>query len=711
MKIKKYFLIGFTTLSLIGLVSCGGKDGGSTSNNSTSSTTKPTTELTDSEIYNEILGEFYSTYSEAFDTDTIDQRYAKMAIAEAKLLESGVMLPTTTQGGLYALSRVAPYTFDYSKAGNDSDRYHQALVTKEIIKAEDRATMKNKWAELQGSGNYISWAKNYLETHNYTLEDSYNIAYSANPKTWDVLATSQSDDSNAIINTYDGLVEYDVEGVLKPALAESWTISDDGLTYTFKIRQGVKWVDSQGRELSLVTADDFVAGFQHMLDAKGGLEYLVDGKIVGVTEYLETQDNFDSVGVKAIDNYTLEYTLTEKTSYFMSMLGYGVFAPMNRAFYESLGGKFGNSFDASSADYNYGKSEDTIAYCGPYLVSNNTANSIISFTSNTNYWNKDNINVKNINWYYNDGTDVTKAYTDFKAGTIDVCSLTSSTIETAKAEGLFDDYSYISSTTTTTFMAFYNVNRKAYANVNDNSLVSTKTEAERIATNKALQNQNFRLALSYATNRIAYNSQKVGDALAATSLRNTYTPGDFVMLSEDTEVLINGEATVFRKGTYYGEIVQAQITADGYSIKVWDKDMNDGLGSSDGFDGWYNVEEANASLAKAIEELTDLNISASNPIKIDYPYFSTSSVYTNVANAYKKSIEEALEGKVIINLVACTSQSEWLNAGYSTTLGSEANYDMYDLSGWGPDYLDPSTYLDTFLPDGNGYMTKCIGLF
>lgn len=710
MKFKKSLLIGFTTLSLIGLASCGGGESSSSSVSSTTTTT-PTTELTDSEIYDKVLKEFYTAYSEALDTDILDERYAKMAIAEAKLLESGVILPTTTQGGLYSLSRVAPYTFDYAKAGNDSDRFHQALVTKEIIKVQDRITMKNKWEELKGSGNYISWAKNYLETHNYTLEDTYNISYSSNPKTWDVLATSLSADSNAIINTYDGLVEYDVEGVLKPALADSWTISDDGLTYTFKIRQGVKWVDSQGRELSEVTADDFVAGFQHMLDAKGGLEYLVDGLIAGVSEYLETQDNFEAVGVKAIDNYTLEYTLTEKTSYFVSMLGYGVFAPMNRAFYESLGGKFGSSYDSASSDYKYGKSEDTIAYCGPYLVSNNTANSMISYTLNPLYWNKDNINVKNINWYFNDGTDVTKSYTDFKAGTIDVCSLSSSTIETAKAEGLFDDYSYISSTTTTTFMTFYNVNRKAYSNSNDNSLTSSKTESERIATNKALQNQNFRLALSYATNRILYNAQKVGDSLATTSLRNTYTPGDFVRLSEDTQVLINGEEVLFKKGTYYGEIIQAQIDKDGYQIKVWDENMNDGLGSSDGFDGWHNVENAKSHLDKAIEELKDLNISKTNPIKIDYPYFSNSSVYTNVANAYKKSIEEALEGKVIINLVACTSQSEWLNAGYTTTLGSEANYDMYDLSGWGPDYLDPSTYLDTFLPDGNGFMTKCIGLF
>ena len=82
-----------------------------------------------------------------------------------------------------------------------------------------------------------------------------------------------------------------------------------------------------------------------------------------------------------------------------------------------------------------------------------------------------------------------------------------------------------------------------------------------------------------------------------------------------------------------------------------------------------------------------------------------------MANAYKQSVESTLEGKVIVNLVACADADEWQNAGYYTENGAEANYHVYDLSGWGPDYGDPSSYLDTMLPDYAGYMTKCIGIF
>ena len=65
----------------------------------------------------------------------------------------------------------------------------------------------------------------------------------------------------------------------------------------------------------------------------------------------------------------------------------------------------------------------------------------------------------------------------------------------------------------------------------------------------------------------------------------------------------------------------------------------------------------------------------------------------------------------VINMVECATSAEWYYAGYYPEVGSDSNYDICDLSGWGPDYGDPQTYLDTMLPDGVGYMTKAIGLF
>ena len=666
---------------------------------------------TSTELYNEALGDFNDALATAKEAETVDERYALMAVAEGKLMESAMMYPLTSRGGMYAMYRMAPRTKDYTLWGSDKDRYHQYVVTTDFIKAEDYNEMRAKWDELKGTGTYESWVKEYLAGKGYTLKDSFSMPYASDPVTWDGLATSRAADTDAIINTYDGLMEYDVEGTLQPALAESYEVSDDGLTYTFHLRKDVKWTDSQGREVDTVKADDFVAGMQHMCDAQGGLEYLVQGVIKNVSQYISGEvTDFDEVGVKAVDDYTVEYTLEEPCNYFMTMLGYTIFMPMSRSYYQSQGGKFGAEYDSSAADYQYGKDSNSIAYCGPYLVTNATAKNTIVFKLSDSYWNKDNVNIKTLTWLFNDQSDVTKMYTDAKAGTVDYVNLNTSTMETAKSEGLYDQYAVVSDTDATSFMGFYNINRTATANANDGTTAkSTKSDEEIQRTNKALQNVHFRRAISFAADRGAYNAQQVGEDLKYTSLRNTFTPGYFVSLSKDTTIQINGTDTTFPAGTYYGEIVQKQIDADGVKIKVWDAENK----TSDGFDGWYNPENAVEELNTAIEELAEdgITIDESNPIQIEYPYPSAVEVYTNKANSYKKSVEAALGGKVVINLVDAVDLDGWYYAGYYVNYGYEQNYDVYDVSGWGPDFGDPCSYLDTMLPDYEGYMTKCFGIF
>lgn len=666
---------------------------------------------TSTELYNEALGDFNDALATAKKAETVDERYALMAVAEGKLMESAMMYPLISKGGMYAMYRMAPRTRDYTLWGSDQDRYHQYIVTTDFIKAEDYNEMRAKWDELKGTGTYESWVKEYLAGKGYTLKDSFSMPYASDPVTWDGLATSLAADINAIINTYDGLMEYDVEGTLQPALAESYEVSDDGLTYTFHLRKDVKWTDSQGREVDTVKADDFVAGMQHMCDAQGGLEYLVQGVIKNASQYISGEiTDFDEVGVKAVDDYTVEYTLEKPCSYFETMLGYTIFMPMSRSYYQSQGGKFGAEYDSSAADYQYGKDSNSIAYCGPYLVTNATAKNTIVFKLSDSYWNKDNVNIKTLTWLYNDQSDVTKMYTDAKAGTVDYVNLNTSTMETAKSEGLYDQYAVVSDTDATSFMAFYNINRTATANANDGTTAkTTKSDEEIQRTNKAMQNVHFRRAISFAADRGAYNAQQVGEDLKYTSLRNTFTPGYFVSLSKDTTIQINGTDTTFPAGTYYGEIVQKQIDADGVKIKVWDAENK----TSDGFDGWYNPENAVEELNTAIEELAEegITIDESNPIQIEYPYPSAVEVYTNKANSYKKSVEAALGGKVVINLVDAVDVDGWYYAGYYVNYGYEENYDVYDVSGWSPDFGDPCSYLDTMLPDYEGYMTKCFGIF
>ena len=82
-----------------------------------------------SELYNKILGDFYSAYQKALEAENVSERYALMAVAEAKMLESGVFVPLTTRGGVYAITRQAPGSRTTTLWGNDEDRYHNAIVT------------------------------------------------------------------------------------------------------------------------------------------------------------------------------------------------------------------------------------------------------------------------------------------------------------------------------------------------------------------------------------------------------------------------------------------------------------------------------------------------------------------------------------------------------------------------------------------------------
>ena len=672
------------------------------------------------DLYNKVLGEFDTYYKAAKAATTVSERFALMAIAEAKLLSTGVMLPSTAQGGNYAISRIVPYSISSVLWGNDSDRFYTALIVNEDpLTPALRDEMKAKWAECQTADEYFAWVKTFVAEKGLTLADTYNLGYTSDPKTWDALATSKAADSEAIVNTYDGLLEYDAKNNQVPALAESYTVSEDGLVYSFKLREGIQWVDYQGKAIEEVTADSFVYGFRHMLDAAGGLEYLVQGVVKGASEYIAGEiTDFAEVGVKAVDKYTVEYTLEAPTSYFTTMLGYNVFAPMSKTFYESKGGVFGvEEYATAVADadkYTYGTSHENIAYCGPYLVKSAVAENSIVFEANPSYWNTAKVQIKTLSWKFISGKNATESYDLMVDGTFAGSGLNSDAAAKAKADGNFEKYAYVSSTDATSYPVFMNVYRAQYGNYNDESVAATTfTDLEKVRANLAMQNKNFRLALTTSLDRGAYNATTVGDDLKFASLVNSYTPGNFVKLEEEVTVKINGTDKTYAAGTFYGQIMQDQLNADGIKVTVWDPKADGGIGASFGFDGWYNVDYCRELLAKAVEELKAVNveITKENPLKLEIPYYDISDIYSNRAAALEQSIEASTEGLVDIVTIKCGGEDayNWYYATYFPEAGDDMNFNLMDNSGWGPDYGDPQTYLDTMFL--GGYMVKCIGLY
>ena len=668
---------------------------------------------TDEEIYMNNLGEFYDAYQLAVGTENESERNALLAVSEAKLLEAAA--GTQMYAGLasYNMTRLVYNSAGYASWRGEMNDYSQYVLTNEIITTEDYNHLKEMWKELQGTGTYIEKAKEYLTEKGYTFKDTINGTFSDNPTTWNIFEATTANDTSFVRPTFDYLYVYDAEGTLIPHLAESYEVSEDNRVYTFHIREGAQWVDSQGRKVADLTADDWVASAQHLADCKSQNYTMLGTYIEGMAAYFngETTD-FSTVGVKALDDHTLQYTLVSPTPYFMSMVESLSFLPLCRSYFLSQGGAFGVAeFSEASAspNYVYGLDQNHIAYCGQFLCVNMTEKNSVNYVLNDTYWNAENAVIKSVKNLYNDGSDISRTYTDFMAGNSVSMYLSTAHMETAKANGDFDKYAVLGNPGRGTICFWFNLHRQAYANMADGAAPSAKTDTEKEIAEAAFQNVHFRRALAMSIDRSAFVAQSVGEDLKYISLRNTIVPGDYVALKEDVTIDINGTATTFPAGTWYGEIVQAQMDADEFPIQVWDAEKK----TTDGWDAWYNPELAAQELAIAIEELAGLGyeVSAENPIVVDYPCIIYNEVSQNQGYVLKANVEESTNGLIRFDMPVLNNSSEFLNVMNNTNSGAEVNYDMGGSIFVSASFDDPRGYTESLLPFGDGSLTQRLGLW
>ncbi len=221
-------------------------------------------------------------------------------------------------------------------------------------------------------------------------EDYYSV-YSGELTSLNYLVVSTENEQAVAANVIDGLVEYDKYGVLVPSLATDWSNSSDGLKWTFNIRKGVKWVDNTGREYAEVTAQDWVDAAKYIFDKKNAsltadVAYSV---IKNGKAYFEGKiTDFSQVGVRAIDKYTLEYTLEKPVPYFLSMLTYVCFLPVNGQFLAEKGARFGTD-------------NKTLLYNGAYIIQSFEPQVGRTLVRNEKYWDKDHVYIKRLIFKYN----------------------------------------------------------------------------------------------------------------------------------------------------------------------------------------------------------------------------------------------------------------------------------------------------------------------
>ena len=483
-------------------------------------------------------------------------------------------------------------------------------------------------------------------------EQTFSYVYTTDPDTLDYSISNKKSTSEFTGNAVDGLLEVDKYGNLIPSLAKDWTVSKDGLTYTYKLREGVKWMTSEGEEYGEVKAQDFVTGLQHAADKKSSALYLVQQSVKGLDDYVsgKTKD-FSTVGIKAIDDYTVQYTLSQPESFWNSKTTMGILMPVNEEFLKSKGD-----------DYGQGTSPSSILYCGPYLIKSITSKSSAILEKNPTYWDAENVKISKVKLTYYDGQDSESLIRGFDNGDYTVARVFPNGSNYKSVEKKHKDDIVYTDQGSSTYNLSFNIDRQAY------EITKKTTDAQKASTKKAILNKDFRQAIMFAFNRKAYVAQTNGEAGANKVIRNTFTPPNFVQID----------------GKQFGDAVEKDLEAYGDEWK--------GVSVADGKDTLYNPSKAKEEFAKAKAELQSQGVEF--PIHLDLPTSSTYTEGIKQAQSFKQSIESTLGAENIVIDLNMVSEDDLQRVTYFAENASQQDWDLNNNLGWGPDYTDPSSYID-----------------
>ena len=487
-------------------------------------------------------------------------------------------------------------------------------------------------------------------------EKTFSYIYETDPDNLNYLTTNKAATANITSNVVDGLLENDRYGNFVPSMAEDWSVSKDGLTYTYTIRKDAKWYTSEGEEYAAVKAQDFVTGLKYAADKKSDGLYLVQESIKGLDAYVKGEiKDFSQVGIKALDDQTVQYTLNKPESFWNSKTTMGVLAPVNEEFLNSKGDDFAKGTDPSSILYN-----------GPFLLKSIVAKSSVEFEKNPNYWDKENVHIGKVKLSYWDGQDTNKPTEAFKDGSFTMARLFPTSASYPETEKAFKDNIVYTQQDSTTFLVGINIDRQSYQHT------SKTADEQKTSTKKALLNKDFRQALAFGFDRTAYASQVNGASGATKLLRNLFVPPTFVQAD----------------GKNFGELVKEKLVTYG--------DEWSNVNLDDAQDGLYNPEKAKAEFAKAKTALQAEGVKF--PIHLDMPVDQTNTTKVQRVQSLKQSLEATLGTDNVVVDIQQLQKDDVLNITYFAETAAGEDWDISDNVGWSPDFADPSTYLDIIKP-------------
>ncbi|MVB10747.1 Oligopeptide-binding protein SarA [Caprobacter fermentans] len=399
------------------------------------------------------------------------------------------------------------------------------------------------------SGDQVTQGPHGIE---YAADQTLRTVYSSEATSLNPFADGSANDWEALSNCIDGLVEVDQYKNTVPSLAESWTVSDDGTVYTFKIRKGLQWVDTEGNQMGELTAKDFVTVANWICDpanASGSTLYF-SGIVKGAKDFIagKTKD-FSTVGFKAVDDNTLQITLEGPLPYFLSYCG--SYMPAYAPLFEKLGSK-------------YGADNNSMYYIGAYRMTTFAPQSKRVYEKNDSYWDSKNVHIKKIISTYN-AEATTLAPEMFLRGEVDKAPISTDILDQWMKDSKTKDI-VIPSLPDTTYMFYYAFNY----------MPKFDQKYEPDNWNKAISNENFRQSLYWGLDR--YKALLTKDPYNAQMLQsNSVTPKDWCSVDGKDYTEIGDMAAITSRANYsfdskkaldYKEKAKKELEAEGVTFPI-----------------------------------------------------------------------------------------------------------------------------------------------
>ena len=362
------------------------------------------------------------------------------------------------------------------------------------------------------------------------------VMLGTNVMSLDTNLATDGDSFEVIADCIDGLMQMDKDGAAVPAIAESYDLSEDGLTYTFHLRDA-KW--SNG---AAVTANDFVFAWRRIAKEAGEYAYMLDeiGNIKGAAEIISGKtDDLTTLAVSAPDEKTLVVELTVPVSFFPSLMYFPTFYPINEEFYNSL------------ADGTYGTSPETFLSNGAFILESYTPGTAnLTVKKNPDYWDADRVKLDGITYQVVGSSD--NALTAFRNKTLDVVMISGNQVDAAKKDASLAENLKVTGAGYMWYLSF--------------------SQTEKNAQGGMLANANLRLAISNAIDRDNLVDNYVMDGSLATY---TAGPPQFAASSTTGEDFSADQGAFAdyvgynpEKAAEYFEAAKAELGKDSFSFTM-----------------------------------------------------------------------------------------------------------------------------------------------